>query len=78
MLKLIVGTTLVLLFLYMARLLFQMTKVARKKKELISVQFDEEVAELDKEIQERRKRLDDAEFDPLAPRAETNKERYGL
>jgi hypothetical protein len=65
MIKLMVGTILVLLFLYMLKILFQMSKIARKEKELLSVKIDEEVATLDKEIDTRRTRLEDSTHNPI-------------
>jgi hypothetical protein len=59
LIKIVVGTVLVLLFIYMFSLLFRMAKVARKEKELLHLSIDEGLADMDSEIEERRKALEE-------------------
>jgi hypothetical protein len=59
LIKIVIGTILVLLFVYMFSLLFRMAKVARKEKQLLNLSIDEGLADIDSEIEDRRKALEE-------------------
>lgn len=57
MVKITVGIILFALFAYAFKLVLGIRRIARKEKELAMVTFDEEVVDIDKEIEVKKKRI---------------------